>query len=74
MESDRDSVRKADQNVFASHYMQATTQPPWQPPPRPPKTHSYTDSDASQALNNGHIIINNMAGSRAPIPGFSSFV
>lgn len=29
---------------------------------------------SSNALNGGRIIVNNMAGSRAPLPGFSSFV
>lgn len=41
--------------------------------------YSMTDSeqDGSQyamSLNGGHVMINNVAGSRAPLPGFSSFV
>jgi hypothetical protein len=39
---------------------------------------SYTESEqegsAIVSLNGGQIIMNNMAGSRAPLPGFSSFV
>ncbi|PSN39774.1 Protein sidekick [Blattella germanica] len=39
---------------------------------------SYTDSEpegsAVMSLNGGQIIMNNMARSRAPLPGFSSFV
>jgi len=34
---------------------------------------SELDSPAVN-LNGGRIIVNNMAGSRAPLPGFSSFV
>ncbi len=44
----------------------------------PAAAYSYTDSEADSnyavTLNGGHIIMNNMAGSRAPLPGFSSFV
>ena len=40
--------------------------------------YSYTDSEVDSqyavSLNGGHVIMNNMAGSRAPLPGFSSFV
>ena len=41
--------------------------------------YNYTDSEASSShyglsLNSGQIVINNAAGSRAPLPGFSSFV
>ena len=43
----------------------------------PAAAYSYTDSEADSnyavTLNGGHIIMNNMAGSRAPLPGFSSF-
>jgi hypothetical protein len=39
---------------------------------------SFTDSEQEgstvMSLNGGQIIMNNMAGSRAPLPGFSSFV
>lgn len=45
----------------------------------PYNAYSYTDSevDSSQyatSMNGGHVIMNNMAGSRAPLPGYSSFV
>ena len=41
--------------------------------------YSYTDSEQdsshyAMSLNGGVIMMNNMAGSRAPLPGFSSFV
>lgn len=41
--------------------------------------YQYTDSEAESShyalsLNGGQIIMNNTAGSRAPLPGFSSFV
>lgn len=40
--------------------------------------YNYTDSEQESqygiTMNGGHIIMNNMAGSRAPLPGFSSFV
>ena len=41
--------------------------------------YNYTDSEASSShyglsLNSGQVVINNAAGSRAPLPGFSSFV
>ncbi|CAG0892307.1 unnamed protein product [Darwinula stevensoni] len=48
-------------------------------PLHPPRNYSsYTDSEAEGSaivsLNGGQIIMNNMAGSRAPLPGFSSFL
>lgn len=41
--------------------------------------YQYTDSEAESShyafsLNGGQIMLNNTAGSRAPLPGFSSFV
>lgn len=41
--------------------------------------YTYTDSEAesshyAMSLNGGQVILNNAAGSRAPLPGFSSFV
>ncbi|KAJ8305579.1 hypothetical protein KUTeg_016124 [Tegillarca granosa] len=41
--------------------------------------YNYTDSEAdsshyAMSLNSGQLIMNNTAGSRAPLPGFSSFV
>lgn len=44
-----------------------------------PTAYNYPDSeqDSSQyamSLNGGHVIMNNIAGSRAPLGGFSSFV
>ncbi|XP_078319648.1 protein sidekick-like isoform X2 [Crassostrea virginica] len=41
--------------------------------------YAYTDSEAdsshyAMSLNGGQVIMNNAAGSRAPLPGFSSFV
>ncbi|KAL4239205.1 Protein sidekick-2 [Mactra antiquata] len=41
--------------------------------------YQYTDSEAESShyafsLNGGQIVLNNTAGSRAPLPGFSSFV
>ncbi|CAD5116334.1 DgyrCDS5234 [Dimorphilus gyrociliatus] len=41
--------------------------------------YNYTDSEPSESpyaisLNAGHVVMSNKAGSRAPLPGFSSFV
>lgn len=41
--------------------------------------YQYTDSEAESShyafsLNGGQVVLNNTAGSRAPLPGFSSFV
>ena len=53
------------------------------PPAPPPPSYmsainvsedSEIDSPSVSNLNGGRIIVNNMAGSRAPLPGFSSFV
>lgn len=54
--------------------------PPAPPPPsymaaiNVTSEESEIDSPAASNLNGGRIIVNNMAGSRAPLPGFSSFV
>lgn len=54
--------------------------PPAPPPPSYRSAIAATVSDDSELdspsvnLNGGRIIVNNMAGSRAPLPGFSSFV
>lgn len=46
--------------------------------PHPRNYASYTDSEPEgsgvMTLNGGQIVVNNMARSRAPLPGFSSFV
>ena len=47
--------------------------------PQVQNAYNYTDSEQdsshyAQSLNGGVILMNNMAGSRAPLPGFSSFV
>ena len=68
---------------FSSSYANQPVQQSWNRynNPRVPanNAYSYTDSEADSShyatsLNGGHIIMNNMAGSRAPLPGFSSFV
>lgn len=54
--------------------------PPAPPPPsylsaiNVTSEESEIDSPSAANLNGGRIIVNNMAGSRAPLPGFSSFV
>uniref|UniRef100_T1JF76 Protein sidekick n=1 Tax=Strigamia maritima TaxID=126957 RepID=T1JF76_STRMM len=73
---------KADphSHSFVNHYANVndTLRQSWKRQ-RPAKGYSsYTDSEpegsVAVSLNGGHIIMNNMAGSRAPLPGFSSFV
>lgn len=39
-----------------------------------PSPSGLSNNQSGNALNGGRIIVNNMAGSRAPLPGFSSFV
>ncbi|XP_076305612.1 sidekick cell adhesion molecule isoform X1 [Tachypleus tridentatus] len=74
-ESDQESEPKS----FVNHYANVndTLRQSWRRQ-RPVKPPSYTDSEpegsVAVSLNGGHIIMNNMAGSRAPLPGFSSFV
>ncbi len=44
----------------------------------PGQGHEYeyqpTGAQLMYTLNGGHVFVNNVAGSRAPLPGFSSFV
>lgn len=78
-ESDVES-EKTDPHSFVNHYANVndTLRQSWKKQ-KPTKVYtSYTDSEpegsVAVSLNGGHIIMNNMAGSRAPLPGFSSFV
>ncbi|XP_054706957.1 protein sidekick-like [Uloborus diversus] len=79
-DSERESDGKAEPHSFVNHYANVndTLRQSWKrqrPVVKPP---SYTDSEPEGSiqvsLNGGHIVMNNMAGSRAPLPGFSSFV
>ncbi|XP_052873091.1 protein sidekick [Anopheles cruzii] len=77
-ESENESVR-SDPHSFVNHYVNNDLlRQSWmrQKPVR--NYSSYTDSDpegsAVMSLNGGQIVMNNMARSRAPLPGFSSFV
>ncbi|KAG8178294.1 hypothetical protein JTE90_025804, partial [Oedothorax gibbosus] len=79
-DSDRESdAGKGDPHSFVNHYANVndTLRQSWKRQ-RPVKPPSYTDSEPEGSiqvsLNGGHIVMNNMAGSRAPLPGFSSFV
>ncbi|XP_060530016.1 protein sidekick isoform X3 [Cylas formicarius] len=78
-ESENESVR-SDPHSFVNHYANVndTLRQSWKRQ-KPVKNYSsYTDSEpegsAVVSLNGGQIIVNNMARSRAPLPGFSSFV
>ncbi|XP_050310715.1 protein sidekick isoform X2 [Anthonomus grandis grandis] len=78
-ESENESVR-SDPHSFVNHYANVndTLRQSWKKQ-KPVKNYSsYTDSEpdgsAVVSLNGGQIILNNMARSRAPLPGFSSFV
>lgn len=47
--------------------------------PNPNAAYAYTDSEADSShyafsLNNGQLVVNNVAGARTPLTGFSSFV
>lgn len=73
----------SEPHSFVNHYANVndTLRQSWrrQRPMQPQRNYSsYTDSEAEgsqvMSLNGGQIIMNNMAGSRAPLPGFSSFV
>ena len=72
---------------FQQHtYVNGDVQQSWQRQHSVPSSqysgnaYAYPESeqDSSQyggvTLNGGHVIMNNRAGSRAPLPGFSSFV
>ncbi|XP_041977027.1 protein sidekick isoform X3 [Aricia agestis] len=81
-ESEMESVR-SEPHSFVNHYANVndTLRQSWkrQRPARGPRHYqSYTDSEpegsAVVSLNGGQIVMNNMARSRAPLPGFSSFV
>ncbi|XP_045445941.1 protein sidekick isoform X2 [Melitaea cinxia] len=78
-ESENESVR-SEPHSFVNHYANVndTLRESWKRQ-RPVRNYSsYTDSEpegsAVVSLNGGQIVMNNMARSRAPLPGFSSFV
>ncbi|XP_059054428.1 protein sidekick [Achroia grisella] len=78
-ESENESV-KSEPHSFVNHYANVndTLRQSWKRQ-RPFRQYSsYTDSEpegsAVVSLNGGQIVMNNMARSRAPLPGFSSFV
>ncbi|XP_026329233.1 protein sidekick isoform X2 [Hyposmocoma kahamanoa] len=78
-ESENESVR-SEPHSFVNHYANVndTLRQSWKRQ-RPVRNYSsYTDSEpegsAVVSLNGGQIVMNNMARSRAPLPGFSSFV
>lgn len=78
-ESENESV-KSEPHSFVNHYANVndTLRQSWKKQ-RPVRNYSsYTDSEpegsAVVSLNGGQIVMNNMARSRAPLPGFSSFV
>ncbi|CAG2168350.1 unnamed protein product, partial [Oppiella nova] len=77
--------RHAKQYVVPTHHRHSMPlrDPPALPAPPPPSYLAAIAINASEDseldspsvnLNGGRIIVNNMAGSRAPLPGFSSFV
>ncbi|CAG9821930.1 unnamed protein product, partial [Phaedon cochleariae] len=78
-ESENESVR-SDPHSFVNHYANVndTLRQSWKKQKPVRNYSSYTDSEpegsAVVSLNGGQIIMNNMARSRAPLPGFSSFV
>ncbi|XP_053678615.1 protein sidekick-like [Anopheles nili] len=77
-ESENESVR-SDPHSFVNHYVNNDLlRQSWKRKKPVRNYSSYTDSDpegsAVMSLNGGQIIMNNMARSRAPLPGFSSFV
>lgn len=80
-DSDRESS-KSEPHSFVNHYANVndTFRHSWkrQKPHTHVKPPSYSDSEPegslAVSLNGGQIIMNNLAGSRAPLPGFSSFV
>ena len=75
-------AQQSEPASFVNHYANVndTLRQSWkrQKPTQLRNYSSYTDSEAEgsavMSLNGGQIIMNNMAGSRAPLPGFSSFV
>ncbi|XP_058443923.1 protein sidekick isoform X6 [Malaya genurostris] len=78
-ESENESVR-SDPHSFVNHYANVndSLRQSWKRQKPVRNYSSYTDSEpegsAVMSLNGGQIIVNNMARSRAPLPGFSSFV
>lgn len=80
--SEGESEQQSEPASFVNHYANVndTLRQSWkrQKPTTLRNYSSYTDSEAEgsavMSLNGGQIIMNNMAGSRAPLPGFSSFV
>ncbi|XP_070580081.1 protein sidekick-2-like isoform X2 [Ptychodera flava] len=76
-DSDGESDMK-DPHSFVNHYVNDPTRQSWKRQ-RPAKAYSYTDSEPDiYAYGNGAVVTNGMLnlqpGSRAPLPGFSSFV
>lgn len=77
--SESESDTKGDPHSFVNHYANVndTLRQSWKRQ-RVAKPPSYTDSEQDSAtamcLNGGRVVLHNMAGSRAPLPGFSSFV
>jgi protein sidekick len=78
-ESENESIR-SDGTSFVNHYanINNTLRQSWKRQKPMRNYSSYTDSEPEGStqinLNGGQIIMNNMARSRAPLPGFSSFV
>ncbi|XP_076674857.1 sidekick cell adhesion molecule isoform X2 [Andrena cerasifolii] len=78
-ESENESVH-SDPHSFVNHYANVndSLRQSWKRQKPVRNYSSYTDSEpegsAVVSLNGGQIIMNNMARSRAPLPGFSSFV
>ncbi|KAK0160324.1 hypothetical protein PV328_007750 [Microctonus aethiopoides] len=78
-ESEDESVQ-SDPHSFVNHYANVndSLRQSWKRQKPVRNYSSYTDSEpegsAVVSLNGGQIIMNNMARSRAPLPGFSSFV
>lgn len=78
-ESENES-HHSEPHSFVNHYANVndTLRQSWRRQKPVRNYSSYTDSEAEgsavMSLNGGQIIMNNMAGSRAPLPGFSSFV
>ncbi|KAK6637522.1 hypothetical protein RUM44_007944 [Polyplax serrata] len=78
-DTENESVR-SDPHSFVNHYANVndSLRQSWKRQKPVRNYSSYTDSEpegsAVVSLNGGQIIMNNMARSRAPLPGFSSFV
>jgi hypothetical protein len=78
-ESENESEH-SDPHSFVNHYANVndSLRQSWKRQKPVRNYSSYTDSEpegsAVMSLNGGQIIMNNMARSRAPLPGFSSFV